>query len=152
MDQYITSILSTAEHPVLKRVIRLWEDKRAGRPVPLRADFDPIEMTFALGDLSLFDVEDDPRRYWCRLDGTRQVELFGVDCTRRYLDECFPADYYAIAHASFTTTVRDGRPSYYQREIPYAGRVIRYEVAMLPLSRAGDKVDMLMVALTPHWD
>lgn len=152
MDDHVAGILAQAEHPVLKRVIALWDAKRAGRRLPLRDDFDATEMPYALGDLSLFDVVENPRRFWCRLDGTRQVELFGVDCTGRYLDECFPPDYYAIAHASFSTTVDEGRPGYYQRQIPYAGRFIRYEAAMLPLSRAGDKADMLMVALTPHWD
>lgn len=152
MDEHIASILAAAEHPILRRVIALWDGKRAGRPLPSRGDFDPSEMKFALGDLSLYDVEDAPRRFWCRLDGTRQVELFGVDCTGRYLDECFPPDYYALAHASFSSAVDSRQPGYYQRKVPYAGRIIRYEAAMLPLSSDGRRIDKLMVALTPHWD
>lgn len=152
MDDYVRGLAERAEHPTLKRVISLWEQKRAGRPAPLRTDLDPSGMAFALGDLSLFDVEDNPRRYWCRLDGTRQVELFGVDCTGKYLDHCLPADFYALAHKSFTDVMDSGRPSLYQRQIPYAGRMIRYEVALLPLSRQGDRLDMLLVALTPHWE
>ena len=152
MDQYVRSLLERAEHPTLKRVIALWEEKRAGRPAPLRADIDPGEMPFALGDLSLFDVEENPRRYWCRLDGTRQVELFGVDCTGKYLEDCLPPDYFALASKSFDEVMDSGRPSHYQRQVPYAGRLIRYEVALLPLSRDGTRLDMLLVALTPHWE
>jgi hypothetical protein len=152
MEEYVRSLQQQAEHPTLKHMLTLWEQKRAGRLAPLRADFDPTEMVFALGDLSLFDVEEQPRRYWCRLDGTRQVELFGLDCTRKYLDECFPADYYALANKSFTDCIDSGRPSLYQRQIPYAGRLIRYEVVLMPLSRRGDRLDMLLVALTPHWE
>ncbi|WP_374374223.1 PAS domain-containing protein [Dongia sp.] len=152
MHEYVSALEQAAELPTLKRIIALWEKKRAGRPAPLRADFDPAEMVYALGDLSLFDVEDNPRRYWCRLDGTRQVELFGIDCTNKYLDECFPPDYYALAYKSFTEVMETGRPSLYQRQIPYAGRLIRYEVALLPLSRDGTRLDMLLVALTPHWE
>lgn len=152
MEDYVRGLEEKAEHPTLKRMLALWEQKRAGRQAPLRADFDPSEMVFALGDLSLFDVEEQPRRYWCRLDGTRQVELFGLDCTRKYLDECFPPDYYALANKSFTDCIDGGRPSLYQRQIPYAGRLIRYEVVLLPLSRRGDRLDMLLVALTPHWE
>jgi hypothetical protein len=48
--------------------------------------------------------------------------------------------------------VESGRPSLYQRQIPYAGRLIRYEVVLLPLSRDGSRLDMLLVALTPHWE
>ena len=152
MDEDVARILAEAEHPTLKRVVSLWNEKRGNRPWPSRSDFDPTEMTYALGDLSLYDVEENPRRFWCRLDGTRQVELFGVDCTRRYLDECFDAAYYAIAYESFSRTVDEGRPQFYKRQVPYAGRLIRYEVAMLPHSSDGKKVDQLMVALTPHWD
>lgn len=152
MDDDVRAILERAEHPTLKRVIALWEQKRAGRPAPLRADIDPGEMPFALGDLSLFDVEDNPRRYWCRLDGTRQVELFGIDCTGKYLEECLPAEYCALATKSFNEVMDSGRPSHYQRQVPYAGRLIRYEVALLPLSRDGTRLDMLLVTLTPHWE
>lgn len=152
MEDYVTDLLEQVEHPTLKRMLTLWEQKRAGRPAPLRADFDPSEMVFALGDLSLFDVEEQPRRYWCRLDGTRQVELFGIDCTRKYLDQCFPPEYYALAYKSFTGCIDGGRPTLYQRQIPYAGRLIRYEVILMPLSRRGDRLDMLLVALTPHWE
>jgi hypothetical protein len=152
MNEHIASILAAVEHPTLKRILLLWEEKRGNRRWPSRADFDPIEMKYALGDLSLYDVEENPRRFWCRLDGTRQVELFGVDCTRRYLDEVFTPDYYALAERSFGRTVDEGRPLYFQREVPYAGRIIRYEVLMLPQSSGGEKVDQLMIALTPHWD
>lgn len=152
MDEHVAGILAAAEHPVLKRVMALWDEKRAGRAWPSRSDFDPIEMKYALGDISLYDVEDNPRRYWCRLDGTRQVELFGVDCTQRYLDDCFPADYYALAVESYGRTTEEGRPQYYQRNVPYAGRLIRYEFVVLPQSSDGTKVDQLMVVLTPHWD
>jgi hypothetical protein len=152
MDEHVSALMEAAEHPSLKRMLALWDRKRAGRSVPLRSDFDPSDMIFALGDISLFDVEDNPRRYWCRLDGTRQVELFGVDCTGKYLDACFPPDYYALAHESFTEVADSGRPSLYQRHIPYAGRQIRYEALLMPLSRDGTRIDMLMVALTPHWD
>lgn len=149
---YSWKLEARAEHPTIKRMIALWESKRAGRAAPLRADFDPAEMVFALGNLSLFDIKDNPRRYWCRLDGTRQVELFGVDCTGKYLDEAFSPDYYALAHKSFTEVADSGLPGLYQRQIPYAGRLIRYEVALLPLSRDSTRIDMLLVVLTPHWD
>lgn len=151
MDEYIASLALRIEHPTLKRMLALWVSKRTGRPVPLRAGFDPAEMVFALGDLSLFDVEENPRRYFCRLDGTRQVELFGIDCTMKYLDEAFSADYSALAHASFSDCVDSGRPTLYQRQIPYAGRLIRYEALLMPISRSGDRIDMILVALVPHW-
>ncbi|WP_374383439.1 PAS domain-containing protein [Dongia sp.] len=151
MNEDVARLAEAVQHPTLKRILALWEGKRGGRRWPSRADFDPTEMVYALGDISLFDVHENPRRFWCRLDGTRQVELFGVDCSRRYLDECFDEDYYAVAQQSFSRTVDEGQPQHYSREIPYGGRLIRYEVLMLPLSSTSAKVDQMMVVLTPFW-
>lgn len=152
MEEHIAKILKTAEHPVLRRMIELWNEKRAGRSLPARADFDPVEMKFALGDINIYDVEEEPRRFLCRLDGTRQVELFGIDCTGRYLDECLSAEYYPLNHQSYSMAIDERRPFYNRRSIVYADRNIRYEFVILPLSSTGVRVDKLMVALTPHWD
>lgn len=152
MEKHIANILDQAEHPVLRRMVSLWNEKRAGRPLPGRADFDPIDMKFALGDINLYDVEENPRRFLCRVDGTRQVELFGIDCTGRYLDECLSADYYPLNYQSFSTVIDEQRPLYNRRSVVYADRNIGYEVVILPLSTTGARVDKLMVALTPHWD
>lgn len=151
MDANVEAVLNAAEHPVLRGMIQLWDERRAGRPLPSRADFDPVDMKFALGDISLYDVEENPRRFWCRLDGTRQVELFGVDCTGRYLDEVFPPEHYALINASYGATIDQRRPHRHERTVPYAGRIIRYEMVCLPLSSDGGRVDRLMVVITPHW-
>lgn len=151
MEDDIATLMEQTEHPTLKRMLAMWQSKRAGRPVPLRADFDPTQMVFALGNLSLFDVEDNPRRFWCRLDGTRQAEFFGIDCTGKYLDECFAADYNELAYKSFSNAVETGTPNLYQRQLAYLGRLIRYEVLLLPISRRGDRIDMLLIAQVPHW-
>ena len=70
--------------------------------MPARADFDPLDVRYALGCLSLIEVHRDPLRFYFRLDGTKQVDLFGVDCTRRYLDEAMPPEHAAMAAASFS--------------------------------------------------
>jgi hypothetical protein len=152
MDERVAELLQMAEHPVLRRLVSLWDEKRSGRPLPAREDFDPVDMKFALGDVSLYDVEENPRRFWCRLDGSRQVELFGMDCTRRYLDECLTPDYYALNLQTFSVVIDERRVFYARRAIVYAGRNIRYEAVVLPLSTTCAQVDKLMVAVTPHWD
>src|SRR5688572_4647094 len=83
-----TSILAAdIRSDVLRRLVAHWHAIRHGRSMPRRADFDPLDVRFALGYLSLIQVESDPMRFYFRLDGTKQVDLFGLDCTRRYLDE-----------------------------------------------------------------
>src|SRR5215475_8410051 len=88
-----SSLNAAVVSDVLRRLVAHWERLCAGRRMPARAEFDPLDVRFAIGFISLIDVRRDPLRFYFRLDGTKQVELFGVDCTRRYLDEAMPADH-----------------------------------------------------------
>jgi len=155
MTRLVEGLLAKIRHPVLKRMVALWDAKRDdgnrhGRDWPLRDDFDPLEFWFAVGYVSLIEVEFQPRRrYFFRVDGTRQVELFGVECTGRYLDEAVTPEGAALAEESYGAAVATGAPQYHVRDIEFQGRLIRYEVAVLPMSRRGDRVDMLMTVVTP---
>jgi hypothetical protein len=144
-------LLARIRHPILKRMVALWDEKRRGRDWPVRADFDPLEFWFAVGYVSLIDVstsETGKRRYFFRLDGTRQVDLFGIDFTGKYLDQVYDAEELPMAEQSYGITVEQGEPQYYVREVEFHGRPIQYEIVILPLSRTGAAVDMLMTVVT----
>jgi hypothetical protein len=150
MARSIENLLARIRHPILKRMVSFWDQKRAGRPWPLRADFDPLEFWFAVGYISLIDVIAGAtgRRYFFRLDGTRQVDLFGVDFTGKFLDQVYDAEGLQLAERSYGRTVDEGEPQYHLREVEFHGRPIQYEIAILPLSRSGTAVDMLMTVVT----
>jgi hypothetical protein len=116
----------------------------------LRTDFDPLEFWFAVGYVSLIDVrlEAGRRRYFFRLDGTRQVDLFGVDFTGKFLDQVYDAASLPLAEASYGAAVEQGEPQYYVRQVEFHERPIQYEIVILPLSRTGAAVDMLMTVVT----
>lgn len=157
MARLVEGLRAKIRHPVLKRMVALWDAKRGGREWPLRSDFDPVEFVFALGYVSLIDVHvmpgdgagDDSRRYFFRLDGTRQVDLFGIDCTGKFLDQVFEPAGVALADQSYGAAVAQGVPQYHVRQTELHGRPLSYEIAILPLSRHGDRVDMLMTVVTP---
>jgi hypothetical protein len=150
MARSIEGLLARIQHPILKRMVAFWDDKRAGRDWPLRADFDPLEFWFAVGYVSLIDVrlEAGRRRYFFRLDGTRQVDLFGVDFTGKFLDQVYDAASLPLAEASYGAAVEQGEPQYYVRQVEFHERPIQYEIVILPLSRTGAAVDMLMTVVT----
>ena len=151
MTRSIEGLLARIRHPVLKRMVAFWDDKRAGRDWPLRADFDPLEFWFAVGYVSLIDVrigEAGNRRYFFRLDGTRQVDLFGVDFTGKYLDQVYDAEGLRLAELSYGTAVDQGEPQYYVRQVEFHDRPIQYEIVIMPMSRTGQAVDMLMTVVT----
>ena len=150
MARSIEGLLARIQHPILKRMVAFWDDRRAGRDWPLRTDFDPLEFWFAVGYVSLIDVrlEAGRRRYFFRLDGTRQVDLFGVDFTGKFLDQVYDAASLPLAEASYGAAVEQGEPQYHVRQVDFHDRPIQYEIVILPLSRTGAAVDMLMTVVT----
>ena len=56
MARSIEGLLARIQHPILKRMVAFWDEKRGGREWPLRAHFDPLEFWFAVGYVSLIDV------------------------------------------------------------------------------------------------
>ena len=40
-------------HPRLQRLYQYWSDKRGERGMPSRADIDPLDMRFAIGNIIL---------------------------------------------------------------------------------------------------
>src|SRR5262245_36894840 len=128
----MTDFAAAIQSDVLRRLVAHWSQMRGQRRMPARADFDPLEVRYALRYISLIEVHRDPLRFYFRLDGTKQVELFGVDCTRRYLDEAMPPDHVALANASYSTVIERRAPSYLRRQIAFHERLIEYEAVILP--------------------
>jgi hypothetical protein len=140
-----------ARSDVLRRLAAYWVQLCGDRRMPSRADIEPLDLRYALGFLSLIDVERDPLRFYFRLDGTKQVELFGIDCTRRYLDEAMPPDHVVMASASYREVVERGEPRYYARKIRFHERLIDYEALILPLSADGTRVNMILTGIVPEY-
>lgn len=145
----MTDIASAIRSDVLRYLLAHWQRIRGQRRMPARADFDPLDVRYALGYLSLIEVHRNPLRFYFRLDGTKQVELFGVDCTRRFLHEAMPHDHAAMAAASFSEAVMRAQPCYHRRQIAFHERLIEYEVVILPFSNDGKRVDLLMTGIVP---
>lgn len=144
-----TAFESAIRSDVLRRLVTYWDRIRGARPMPARGDFDPLDARFALGYISVIEVHRDPMRFYFRLDGTKQVELFGIDCTRRYLDEAMPPDHAAMAGAFYSEVVKQGQPRYQRRQIVFHERLMDYEVVILPFSQDSERVDLLMTGIVP---
>ena len=136
---------------VLRRLLAHWAGIRGTRLMPARADFDPLDVRYALGFLSVIEVRQPPLRFYFRLDGTKQVDLFGIDCTRRYLDEAMPPDHVAMAEASYRDVVECRAPRHHARKIRFHERIIDYEVLILPFSQDGERVNLLITGIVPDY-
>ena len=155
----IDAIRAAIQSPTLRRAVDYWAEKCGTRSMPGRSDIEPLELRDVLGYISLIEIERNPYRFFFRLDGTKQVELFRIDCTGRYLDECFDEQHLAIAVKSYRQVAESGEPSYYRRKLPFYERVISYEIVILPLGepvsaesgRVTEQPNMLMTVIIPDW-
>jgi hypothetical protein len=133
--------------PRLQDALAYWRRKAAGRPMPLRADIDPVDIPHLLANVLLVEVRDGGRfRY--RLVGTENVRAYGFDATGRYLDEILVGpEYKAHVLNLYTEVVRERRPLYSeclllspQQDIPER----HIKVVFLPLSRDGEAVHLVL--------
>jgi len=142
----------------LAALFAYWESKRNGRPMPKRADIDPIEMRQWLGNLLLIDVSEDGKFVY-RLYGTRFVDNFGHDMTGRSVDD-LPVEQQERVRADYQAVCRSRLPRarLYTAsfEVPQRGpmprseaQVVTWERLVLPLSDAAERVEMLLVAAYP---
>lgn len=131
----------------LQRLLQDWEQRRHGRDFPTRSDFDPLDLKYVLGDLSLIDVLHDPLRFRIRLHGTNVVDRGGVDLTGKFIDEMPDERRRANMTRHWRQVIADRRPSVIAFEDEYSDqRRWNCEILLLPLSSDGTTIDMLMTA------
>lgn len=134
----------------LRRLLAYWRSKLAGRPMPARADLDPMEVRDLLPYLTLLEVEPAPLRFRYRLVGSDTYRLreglAARELTGRYVDEVdFHTSTTAAITAFIAAIVERQRPAY--RRVPYAlgsPRAGMHHMLGLPLSGDGRAVDMVL--------
>ena len=143
-----TSAASPITDGRLQEALDYWRGKAAARPMPARADIDPIEIPKLLPDVMLVDVLPSGR-YRYRLIGTGNTQAHGVNATGRFLDEIVPGpEYRAHVLGLYDECVRARRPLYSQCLFmsPRRRNPERLtKVLFLPLAEDGDSVNMVMV-------
>jgi hypothetical protein len=116
--------------------------------MPSRADLDPIDIRFVIGDLILADVIDEtPPRFRIRLHGTNLSERTSFDLTGKMLDEMPAPEFRELSYRSFRKVVRTGEPLHAIADRVLDGRTHRYEAILMPLSSDGEAVDRLLIGM-----
>ncbi len=123
-----------------------WASKRCpDGKLPSRADFDPLEMRFALGHLILVEVERGVRpRFRHRLIGTHIVERAGYDATGRYLDEIPDTELASRTAESYEQVLATKQPVWVRLDDIVGGRSTKVEIMRLPLASDGENIDMVL--------
>lgn len=144
------------QHPILQRFFAYWRNKAGSRPMPVRADLDPLEFRYALGFVNLIDVEygppERPLRFRFRLYGSGLVNYFGDgEYTGKYADELLPADYAPFVVRAYTEAVQRRVPYHAHRDMVMDQQRLIYDVLTLPLADAVDptRIAMLCIVMIP---
>jgi hypothetical protein len=138
---------SEIRHPRLLRLYDYWTERRGARRYPARADLDPLDMKYLLGELIVLDVFHEPLRFKYRLHGTKLVARAGLDMTGRWVHDWPAPQYRARLISAYTRTIEAGEPQRGERAIFDDGRWREYEFLILPLAANGHLIDKLLVAM-----
>jgi len=145
---------TTPWHPKLRGVYDYWRRIHPAAGLPGRQHVEPADLTGALPNLWLLDVQRQPFRLRYRLVGTRITELAGRELTGQWLDEAHP---HSLAEPGFFAnflaavehhqpTWRKGKPTLYLHDKDFT----TIERLLLPLARDGANVDIIMACTVFH--
>lgn len=140
-------------NPKLRRLYEYWSQRRGDRRWPARADLDPVDMSFVLGNVILVEVlPDAPSRYRIRLHGSTLAHRVGYDLTGKMLDDMPVPEFRDLSRRSFDKVVGTGEPLHVVNNRMVDDRMQSYESILMPLSSDGDRVDMLLIGLVYDGD
>jgi hypothetical protein len=131
--------------PGQRELFDYWRQTAGQRPMPARADFDPLRVPRLLPSIGLIEVRDGPGELTFRLAGTRLHDIYGQEITGKSTREVFAgarADYWHRVHAR---VAGEGKPASGVLRGPAKGRdhIVLFWLR-LPLSEGGGKVDRIL--------
>jgi hypothetical protein len=131
--------------PRFAQLIDYWMQRRARKAMPARADIDPTDIPRLLPQIFLVDVGSDASDLRYRLVGTEVVRLFGMELTGHPVGTGMPEAAGRLMRARFACAARNRQPVY-ATGMMQADRNDHtlFQRLLLPLSKDGDRVDMLL--------
>ncbi len=148
----------------LKKLHSYWSEKKEHRLFPARKDLDPLDFHYALGNVSLIDVERDENThnpiYRVRLLGSNIQERIGSSFINRNLDDFPEQDSLYKMRLAYKKVLDTKEPLAYPSFFKYGEKEQPFVCCIWPLSSDGEKVDMLLCcreqifdkALVPNQD
>jgi hypothetical protein len=135
-------------HPLLRRLLAMWEAKCGDRMMPGRADFDVFELKDWLGNLMLIEVLDGAVEFRYRLYGSVLASYYGRDLTGKLTAAILP-ETRDIVRREYAQVCAARRPMMVERtrSVKHSMRLVAKLI--LPLAADGVTVDMILVASYP---
>ena len=140
----------------LKKLHSYWSEKKKHRPFPAREDIDPLDFHYALGDVSLIDVEqsinDQDPIYKIRLLGSNIQERIGSSFTNRNLEEFPEIASLRKMRLAYQEVLKTKEPLAYTSFFETGEKIQSFICCIWPLSSDGKRIDMLLCCREPVSD
>jgi hypothetical protein len=135
-------------NPRLARLHDYWIGKCDGRPLPARADIEPLEMKEWLGNLLLAEFFGGIEHYRVRLDGSNLIGFGGKDRTGKGSEVLTSEEERKLIAAQYTPVLDTAQPAYFETQFQNSeGRFLREQKLLLPLSDNGSLVNMVLAGI-----
>ena len=124
-----------------------WDNKRGTRPMPRRADIDPVELRDHLGSLVMIDVLPGAVDFRMRLIGTAIVGFYGRDSTGKLLSELKDADpeWWRFCDELYRAVAQHARIARAHGTLRMVGKEYRrFEALLLPLDAGNGDVGLIL--------
>ena len=137
------------EHPELAALKEKWQEKRAGRRLPARSDFDTLEFAPWMGHLSVLDAIEGGRDFFFRLHGTNIANLYGYEMTGKSVSD-LPSEIRTTISKEYREAVDRCEPILIARNHVLPKKDYTQIIKLiLPLSSDGEAVDQLLSCAYP---
>ena len=141
---------SHLKNPTLAFLRNWWDEKRAMRPMPARADIRPSDFKQHLSWLMTLDVLDGGRDFRHRVVGDDIAQYFAWNPSGTTVKEAFatqPPELLKVVIAIYRGVIAQRVPIYAFGDTGWAGKnVERCEALHLPLSDDGETVTTILSA------
>jgi hypothetical protein len=144
----------TVEDPILRQLMMFWEQSRGARPMPAKADIDPLRLgPKLLPHIMLIELVEAGTRLRYRLCGTAVAEAAGTDLAGKHVDELSsnPA-YTRYIDGLYRRCIETKRPIYSESGYVAHSSTVRRTTRRLicPLSDDGATILHFISAQTFH--
>jgi len=136
-------------HPALRGLYDHWRSLPATGGVPAWRAFDPVAVVPCIGWLLVADITREPFGVRYRLVGERLTALYGRELTGCDLASLYLPDFRARVLEAYLAVATDGAPRYELLTFYDLPGKYDYHRLMLPFTRSGEAVDIVMVGIFP---
>lgn len=121
-----------------------WHECRQEKPMPARADIDPMRMHRILSKVLLIDVLNAAPFFRFRVVGTQIADWAHFDASGRGLDQVEAPSYRQMLMATYSEVRGARRPVAHRIRWDEPNGAHRYKRLLLPLADDGDNVNMIL--------